>query len=188
MEIDKLKIEYLTRTLLGVIGEDIHREGLKETPERVARFWEEFINYDPGKIDVMFESAKTDQMVVLTGIRVYSLCEHHLLPFSCDVSIGYITGTEVVGLSKLARIAYKHAHRLQVQERLTAEIANSVMGISGVMDVAVITSGVHMCMQMRGIKSTGVMVVSEMRGKFRNPENPGPRDEFFRLCALAQGG
>lgn len=165
--------------LLMSIGEDDLREGLRDTPHRVARFYKEFIDYDPGKVDVTFSSIETDQMVVVKDIRVYSLCEHHLLPMTLDVHIGYITRDKVLGLSKLARIAHKHAHRLQIQERLTRDIADEVGQLANTEDVAVLIEGTHMCMQMRGIRSSGKMITSVMRGTFKN--RPACRTEFLQL-------
>lgn len=176
--LDEAKVETLIYELLDALGQPT-REGLMNTPQRVARFWKEFLDYDPGNIDVTFESTSVDQLVVLTGIRVYSLCEHHLLPITCDVSIGYISGPRVLGLSKLARIAHKHAHKLQLQERMTQEIADEVSATAGVLDVAVLIEGVHMCMVMRGIKTPGTMITSVMRGKFRDPGLA--RMEFLQL-------
>lgn len=168
-----------TRFLLDSIGEDKNREGLFNTPNRVARFYQEFIDYDPGSVDVTFSSIETDQMVVLKDIRTYSLCEHHMLPMILDTSIGYITRDKVLGLSKLARIAFKHSHRLQIQERLARDIADEVRKLANTEDVAVLIEGVHLCMQMRGIRSTGKMVTSVMRGTFK--ERPACRAEFLTL-------
>jgi GTP cyclohydrolase I len=176
--IDENKIAILIEELLVQLGQPC-REGLAETPQRVARFWKEFLEYDPGRIDVTFESTSVDQMIVVKGIRVYSLCEHHLLPITCDIDIGYISGPRVLGLSKLARIAHKHAHKLQLQERLTQEIANEVSATASTLDVAVVVTGVHMCMQMRGIKTPGKMITSEMRGRFKGPTHT--RAEFLQL-------
>lgn len=175
--IDQIRVACAIEELLNAL-EQPYREGLAETPQRVARFWEEFLDYDPGNIDVTFESTSVDQMIVVTGIRVYSLCEHHLLPITCDVSIGYISGPRVLGLSKLARIAHKYAHKLQLQERMTQEIADEVSATAGVLDVAVLIEGVHMCMTMRGIKTPGKMITSVMRGKFRTGQ---ARMEFLQL-------
>jgi GTP cyclohydrolase I len=172
------RIEAAIGMILETIGEDPQREGLLGTPRRVARFWEEFINYDPGNIDVTFESVQVDQMVAVSGIRVYSLCEHHLLPFYCDLSIGYITTNRVIGLSKLARIAHKHAHKLQLQERLVDEIAGELVSLVS-RDVAVIGKGLHMCMAMRGIKTPATMITSAMRGRFLT--KPSVRAEFMQL-------
>jgi GTP cyclohydrolase I len=176
--IDQHRVEVLIAELLDQLGQP-HREGLHDTPARVARFWKEFLEYDPGNIDVTFESTSIDQMIVVTGIRVYSLCEHHLLPITCDVSIAYLSGPRVLGLSKLARIAHKHAHKLQLQERMTQEIADEVSATADVPDVAVLVEGVHMCMVMRGIKTLGKMITSEMRGRFRDPGRA--RIEFLQL-------
>jgi GTP cyclohydrolase I len=165
--------------LLVFIGENPDRAGLEDTPRRFANYWREFINYEPGTIDTAFEVVTTDQMITVSGIRVWSLCEHHLLPFWCDVAIGYIATDKVLGLSKFARIAHKHAHRLQVQERLVDDIANEITALTGSNDVAVVGKGVHTCMVMRGIKTDGVMTSSVMRGIFR--ERPEARAEFMGL-------
>jgi GTP cyclohydrolase I len=165
--------------LLVFIGENPDRPGLEDTPRRFANYWREFINYEPGTIDTAFEVVTTDQMITVSGIRVWSLCEHHLLPFWCDVAIGYIATDKVLGLSKFARIAHKHAHRLQVQERLVDDIANEITALTGSDDVAVVSKGVHTCMVMRGFKTDGVMTSSVMRGIFR--ERPEARAEFMGL-------
>lgn len=179
MTTDWGRIAAAVREILEAIGEDPNREGLVHTPRRVGKFYEEFINYRPGKLDVTFESTSVDQMVIVTGVRVYSMCEHHLLPIICDVSIGYITGDRVPGLSKLARIAHMCAHRLQIQERMTCEIADEVVHVAQTEDVAVLVKGRHLCMEMRGIKTNGTMITSEMRGKFRS--KPAVRSEFLQL-------
>jgi GTP cyclohydrolase I len=172
------RIQAAIDLLLKSIGEDPTREGLVDTPARVASFWKEFIDYDPGNIDVTFESVQVDQMVAVTGIRVWSLCEHHLLPFWCDLSIGYLTTGSVIGLSKMARIAHKHAHKLQIQERMVDQIAKELQELVSD-DVAVIGKGFHMCMAMRGIKTPATMVTSAMRGRFLT--KPEVRAEFMEL-------
>lgn len=172
------RIADLYRQLLLLIGEDPDREGLKETPFRVARFWQEFIDYDPGNHETVFESVKVDQMVVVSGMRVYSLCEHHLLPFWCDIAIGYIADNKVIGLSKLGRIAKKHAHKLQVQERLVEQIAADVIKIVGTENVAVLAQGEHSCMTMRGVQMPAIMTSSSINGSFMKPE---VRAEFMSL-------
>jgi len=179
MTISKPRIRLAIQEILEAIGEDPLREGLVGTPDRVANFWEEFIDYRPGNIDVTFESTSVDQMIVVTGMRVYSLCEHHLLPMTLDISIGYLTSERVLGLSKLARIAHMCAHKLQIQERMTREIADEVVRVAQTEHVAVLVEGVHMCMLMRGIKTPGRMITSEMRGKFRSV--PAVRAEFLHL-------
>lgn len=170
------------RELLQAIGEDPERPGVKDTPRRFADWWREFIEYQPGSLDTCFESVTTDQMVTVSGMRVWSLCEHHLLPFWCDVSIGYIAGEQVLGLSKFARIAHKYAHQLQLQERLCHQIADEVTQIVGTQDVAVLASGRHLCMEMRGIRTPGTMTSSIMRGLFRKDSNA--RMEFLRLVEV----
>lgn len=179
MTVDRNGVNRAIQLLLMSIGEDDLREGLRDTATRVARFWTEFIDYDPGKVDVTFSSIETDQMVVVKDIRIYSLCEHHLLPMILDVSIGYITRDKVLGLSKLARIAHKHAHRLQIQERLTRDIADEVRQLANTEDVAVVIEGTHLCMQMRGIRSSGTMITSTLLGTFK--DKPACRAEFLRI-------
>jgi GTP cyclohydrolase I len=173
------EIERSAYQLLVAIGEDPQREGLKDTPARYARWWREFIEYKSGSLGTCFEAVTTDQMVVVSGMRVWSLCEHHLLPFWCDVSIGYITGDKVLGLSKFARIAHKFAHRLQIQERLTHQIADKVETLVGSKDVAVLATGEHLCMTMRGIQTPALMTSSVMRGTFLH--GPQARAEFLSL-------
>ena len=167
----------LARRLLKEIGEDPDRDGLKETPARFARWWREFTNYSPGTISTVFETASTGQLVVVSGIDVWSLCEHHLLPFSCSLTVAYRTTDKLLGLSKFARIAHKHAHRLQVQERLVADIAREIYEITGSPDVAVIGTGEHLCMTMRGIKTPATMTSSAMNGAFG--EDGSLRSQLF---------
>jgi len=167
----------LCRQLLLAIGEDPDRPGLADTPARWARWWFEFMDYEDENLDTTFESIVADQMVVVKGIRVWSLCEHHLLPFYCDVSIGYVAKESVLGLSKFARIAHHHAHKLQLQERLVHDIAGTVADLTKTKDVAVIAHGEHLCMTMRGIRSPATMISSAMHGAFRS--NPALRAEFM---------
>lgn len=178
--VDYERLLTIGRDLLVAIGEDPDREGLVDTPRRFAAWWREFIEYDPGTVDTTFEAVSTDQMVIVSGLRVWSLCEHHLLPFWCDVSIGYITGDRVLGLSKFARIAHQVAHRPQLQERIVQEIADEVERLVQSRGVAVIASGQHLCMTMRGIKTDGRMKTSVMRGVFR--EDSDARREFLSLA------
>lgn len=177
MDIDR--IAGLIRALLIELGETPEREGLQDTPARVARFYQEFFNYDPGNTDTTFEAVQTDQLVIVKGIKVWSLCEHHLLPFYSVISIGYLCGNKVLGLSKFARIAQQFAHKLQLQERLVDEIAREIQEITGSPHVAVMARGEHLCMQMRGIRSDGQMITSVMLGEFR--ESASLRAEFLSL-------
>ncbi len=181
-----LPIEWLCTELLKSIGENPNRQGLQGTPKRWARWWTEFIEYDPGHTDVSFQSIVTDQMVVVTGVRVWSLCEHHLLPFWCDISMAYITRSKVLGLSKFARIAHRFAHQLQIQERLVHQVADRIAEVTESKDVAVVGNGVHLCMLMRGIKTEGKMITSVMRGAFF--DNVTTRQEFLRIIELGQMG
>jgi GTP cyclohydrolase I len=135
--------------------------------------------FQPGRTETAFESLATDQMVVVSGIRVWSLCEHHLLPFWCEIAIGYVATDRVLGLSKFARIAHQCAHRLQVQERLTHEIADAIQQVTGAADVAVLGRGEHLCMTMRGIRTPALMTSSVMRGAFLT--TPAARAEFLQL-------
>ena len=179
-------LEELGHRLLYLIGEDPDREGLRETPRRWAKWWMDFIQYEPGKIETTFEAVSLNQVVVVSGIRVWSLCEHHLLPFWCDVSVGYLTKEKVLGLSKVARIAHQYAHRLQIQERLTNQIADTIEQITESPDVAVLARGEHLCMTMRGIKTPSIMASSVMRGIFR--DSPSARQEFLELTRQTQQG
>lgn len=182
-KVDYPKLLELGRELLIAIGEDPDREGLLDTPRRWADWWREFIEYDPGTTDTVFSSVSTNQMVCVSGLRVFSLCEHHLLPMWCDVAIGYIPTDRILGLSKFARIAQKFAHQLQVQERLGEQIANEVARLTSTEDIAVVLKGEHLCMSSRGIRTPGVMTTSVMRGIFRAEYDT--RMEFLRLIQTA---
>ena len=177
-KIDYDKVKSLVTELLTALGEDPSREGLAETPRRIASFWKEFIEYNPGKLDTTFGAVRHNQMVAVTGIKVWSMCEHHMLPFWCDVSIAYIADDRVLGLSKFARIAHKHAHKLTLQEQLVSDIANELKEILGTEDVAVMAKGEHLCMTMRGIKTPHRMISSALSGQFHKAEQ---RAEFFKL-------
>lgn len=178
--VDIEALKRIARELLVAIGENPDREGIADTPRRWANWWKEFIEYDPGKVETVFESVQSDQMIVVSGIRVYSLCEHHLLPFYCDVVVGYISDDKILGLSKFARIAQKHAHRLQVQERLTRGIAREVSQLAQTPSVAVLSKGEHLCTLMRGVRQGSVMTSSYLGGSFR--DDPKVRAEFFSIA------
>ncbi|MEV7975579.1 GTP cyclohydrolase I [Streptomyces sp. NPDC086519] len=170
-------LERIARELLLELGEDPQREGLLGTPARWARWWREFTEYEPGTLETVFESASSETVAV-SGIDVWSLCEHHLLPFSCRVTIGYRPQGQVLGLSKFARIVHQHAHRLQLQERLTSDIADAVAKLTASADVAVLCRGEHLCMAMRGIRSPATMTTVAWRGAF---DDPAVRAEFLTL-------
>ena len=167
------------RRLLKEIGEDPERDGLRDTPARFARWWREFTDYDPGTISTLFETSSTSQMVTVSDIEVWSLCEHHLLPFRCSVTISYRPTASLLGLSKFARIAHHHAHRLQVQERLVNDIAQDIATTTGSPDVAVIARGEHLCMTMRGIKTSANMTSTAYLGAYDT--DPAIRAELHAL-------
>ena len=145
--------------------------GTKETPARVAKAWSEMLSGyadDPEKILAKNFSGPSDEIVVLRGIEFFSTCEHHLLPFHGRISVAYLPGRRVVGISKLARLVDCFARRLQMQERLTRHIAESLMRCAGARGAAVISEGVHLCMCARGVRKTGAtMVTSSLLGVFR---------------------
>jgi len=176
--VDHARVKKLVTELLEALGEDPKREGLVETPRRIANFWRDFIEYEPGKLDTTFSAVTHNQMVCVTGMRVWSMCEHHMLPFWCDISIGYIASDKVLGLSKFARIAHKHAHKLTLQEQLVSDISDELVAILGTEDVAVLAKGEHLCMTMRGIRTPHRMISSALNGQFHNVEQ---RTEFLRL-------
>jgi GTP cyclohydrolase I len=177
--VDFNKLQRIAHDLLVALGEDPERDGLKDTPRRWAKMWREFVEFDPGNIETSFETQSVDQLIVVSGIRVWSLCEHHLLPFYVDISIGYIPRERILGLSKFARVCQLYAHKLQVQERLVEQIANEIDSLTNSGDIAVLGRGEHLCMTMRGAKATGLMTTSVMHGKFRS--EPSLRQEFLEL-------
>lgn len=174
----------LVRKMLVQIGEDPNREGLRKTPERfekALRFLTNGYRQDPEKIlnGAMF-SVCYDEMVVVKDIEVYSLCEHHLLPFFGKCHVAYLPNKKVVGLSKLARLVNMYARRLQIQERLTSQIAQAINEELSPQGVGVIIEARHLCMVMRGVEKQNSMAVSSaMLGAFR--ESKQTRDEFLAL-------
>ncbi len=177
-------MEQQFKTILEAIGEDPSREGLKDTPARAAKSFSFLTNGYQQSIDeivndAIFE-ADSDQMVIVKNIELYSLCEHHLLPFIGKCHVAYLPNKKVVGLSKVGRIVDVFARRLQIQERLTHEIATCIQNITDSRGVAVIVECKHLCMMMRGVeKQNSSMTTSTMLGEFRN--NPGSRTEFLTL-------
>lgn len=171
------------RTLIRWVGQDPDSEGLDETPERVLKALAEMTQgYKDKPEKILSKTFKQpyDELVLLRGVPFTSLCEHHLLPFIGTVDIGYIPG-KVVGLSKLARLVECFANRLQIQERMTTEIADSLMLFLQAQGAAVVVKARHSCMGCRGVKKpTAVMVTSSCLGVFR--DNPAARAEFFSLC------
>lgn len=183
-QVDVKALEEVGLALLLALGEDPERVGVRDTPKRFARAWQEFIEFDAGNTATAFEHISGNQMVVVSGMRVYSFCEHHLLPFWCDLAIGYIASHKVLGLSKFARIAHLHAHKLQIQERLVEEIGLDVLSATGAKDVAVFAKGEHSCMVTRGIRTAGLMSSSFLRGKFKRDAKA--REEFMMIAGVGR--
>ena len=181
------KIENLTKQLIEEIGEDPSREGLLKTPSRVSKAWSFFsggYNQDLDKIinNAVFNEDATD-MVVVRDVEFFSLCEHHLIPFFGRAHVAYLPNGKVIGLSKIPRIIDMFSRRLQVQERLTRQIAETVKEILDPIGVAVIMEGQHMCMQMRGVeKQNSLTTTSSILGKFR--ESDRTRAEFLSIIGL----
>jgi GTP cyclohydrolase I len=181
----RAEAEAAVRVLLRWAGDDPDREGLKATPNRVVRSYEEFFEgYDQDPEEILnrtFEEiAGYDDMVVLRGIRFESYCEHHMVPIIGIAHIGYLPNNRVVGISKLARVLEIFSKRLQIQEKMTAEIANTIDRALKPQGVAVVIEGEHQCMTTRGVHRPGVnMVTSQMMGVFR--DNEATRKEFLSI-------
>lgn len=174
------------KNILTLIGEDPEREGLLDTPKRVLKSYKEIFggyHIDPkGVLGTTFDAEKYDNMVICKDIELFSTCEHHMIPFFGKVHIGYIPGERVVGLSKLARLADVYARRLQIQERLTKEIADTLEEVLKPKGVMVVLEAKHMCMCARGVgKQHSSMVTSHLTGVFKENE---VRSEFLRLIGL----
>jgi GTP cyclohydrolase I len=180
--VDATAIQDSVIQILRAIGENPERDGLKRTPERVARMYAELLSgyhVDPIAVvnDAIFE-VKYDEMVIVRDVEFYSLCEHHLLPFMGRVHVAYIPDGKVLGLSKIPRIVDLFARRLQVQERMTRQIADLIRDLLHPQGVAVVVEGLHLCMMMRGVqKHNARMTTSAMHGAFR--ANLATRQEFL---------
>lgn len=181
--VDHKKVEQAIRLLLEGIGEDPDREGLVETPDRIARMYEEIcggMNEDAAEHLKKTFTAENNEMVVEKDITFYSMCEHHMLPFYGKVHIAYIPDGKVVGLSKLARTVEVFARRLQLQEQLTGQIADALMEHMQAKGAIVMIEAEHMCMTMRGIKKPGSQTVTlARRGVFETA--PALEERFFRM-------
>lgn len=178
------QFEKSVENILELVGEDPKREGLEKTPKRVRKAYEYMCGgytMDPAKIlnDAMFDS-KSSEMVVVRGVEFYSLCEHHMLPFFGECSVAYIPDKKVVGLSKIPRMIDVFARRLQIQERMTEQIADAIMETVKPKGVAVMTKARHMCMEMRGVeKYNSTTSTSALRGIFLKEQKT--REEFFNI-------
>ena len=184
-------LENLYRQLLIQIGEDPEREGLKDTPNRAANALNYLTRGYHQKLDQVVSGAlfksETNDMVIVRDIEMYSLCEHHLLPFFGKCHIGYIPAGRVLGLSKLARVVDMHSRRLQIQESLTHHIAQDILEVTQADGVGVIIEAFHMCMMMRGVeKQSSAMKTSAMFGNFRTSH--ATRSEFLSLLNINSQG
>jgi GTP cyclohydrolase I len=190
-EPDTVPIAAEVRRILEAIGEDPDRQGLRRTPARVqdaleflTRGYRETLAHAVG--DGVFEEAH-ESMVLVRDIEIYSLCEHHMLPFYGRAHVAYVPDGRILGLSKLPRIVDMFARRLQVQERLTDQVADAVMEVLGPRGVGVVVEAAHLCMMMRGVeKQNSKTVTSALRGIFR--DDPKTRDEFLRLAHAGSYG
>jgi GTP cyclohydrolase I len=180
----KVNMQEHFKKIIAALGEDPNREGLRDTPKRAATAMEFLTQGYKQSVETIVNGAlfnsDNDEMVVVKNIELYSLCEHHLLPFIGKCHVAYMPKGKILGLSKIARIVDLHARRLQVQENLTKEIANTIADVTGAKGVAVIIEAQHLCMMMRGVeKQNSIMSTSVMLGLFR--EDHRTRAEFLSL-------
>jgi len=188
---EQQELEQAIRRQLELIGEDPQREGLRRTPVRVAeayKFLTQGYDEDPKRVlnDALFEST-SDEMVIVKDIDFYSLCEHHMLPFFGKCHVAYLPTTKIVGLSKIPRLVDIYARRLQVQERMTQEIASTLMELIKAEGVGVVVEAQHLCMMMRGVeKQNSFAITSAMLGSFR--DDPRTRLEFLELIRHRRTG
>jgi len=180
-------VEKLIENMLEALGEDPQRQGLRKTPARVAETWKFLTKgYSENLEDILKDAlfdVQYDEMVIIRNIEVYSLCEHHLLPFFGKCHVGYLPTSKVIGLSKVIRLVELFARRLQVQERLTQEIAHTIQEQVNPQGVGVIIEAQHLCMMMRGVEQQNVKVTtSTLLGKFRQDQRS--RMEFLNLVRI----
>ena len=174
---DKNRVEKLVRELIIEIGEDPTREGLRDTPARIAKAYKEiFEGYDSNS-ELSVQFSEDSEVVVAKDIQFYSMCEHHMLPFFGKIQIAYATNGRVFGISKLVRLVEKYSKRLQIQERLTKNIADELYS-HGVKGVAVMAEAEHLCMKMRGVKNDARVSSSAFRGIY---ENQNQKEEIVRV-------
>lgn len=182
--VDKDNLQKITFNLLKEIGEDPEREGLLKTPERVSRAWEFLAHgYDMTLEDVVGDAIfneSSNGMVIVRDIDFFSMCEHHMLPFFGVAHVAYIPNGKVIGLSKIPRIVEMYSRRLQLQERITQQVADAIQTAVNPQGVAVVLEGQHMCMQMRGVeKKNSYTTTSSVLGEFH--DDPETRAEFFSM-------
>lgn len=184
MESSPVTLEKHYTAILGQLGEDVNREGLLDTPKRAAKAMQYLCKGYQQTLEEVTNgalfSSDNSEMVLVKNIELYSLCEHHMLPFIGKAHVAYLPNGKVLGLSKVARIVDMYARRLQIQENLTREIAEAMQQVTGASGVAVVIEAQHMCMMMRGVeKQNSSMVTSVMLGQFR--DNAATRSEFLGL-------
>ncbi len=172
--------------IISNIGEDINRDGLLKTPERAAKAFEFLTQGYEQDLETVLNGAvfesDNDEMVIVKDIELYSLCEHHLLPFVGKVHVAYLPQGKVIGLSKIARITDMYARRLQIQENMTKQIAEAIQKVTGASGVGVVVEAQHFCMMMRGVQKQNSWTISSMMlGTFR--DNPQTRNEFLNLIS-----
>ena len=188
--VNEEKVKEAVKLLLEGIGEDPEREGLKDTPDRIARMYTELMaGYDDDPSNHLSRTfqAENNEMVLEKDIVFYSMCEHHMMPFFGKAHIAYIPNGKVVGLSKLARCVETYARRLQIQEKMTAQIADALMEELNPLGVMIVVEAEHLCMTARGVKKPGSKTTTVVtRGAFR--EDEGLRDLFFKLLAHSVSG
>jgi len=177
-------MEGIYKELLKAIGEDLGRDGLKATPKRAAKAFQFLTRGYTQDIDAVINNAifesDNDEMIIVKDIELYSMCEHHLLPFFGKCHVGYIPDGKVIGLSKVARIVDMFARRLQIQENLTKQVADTLLKATGAKGVAVVIEAKHLCMMMRGVeKQNSIMTTSCMLGVFRSQNST--RSDFLSL-------
>ena len=187
MNDSKLNIEQNVKEILNLIGEDPDREGLLKTPHRVSKMYSEVLSgYDQDLEDLVNNAifdVDCDEMVTVKNIEFFSMCEHHMLPFFGKAHVAYLPNKKVIGLSKIPRIVDMFSQRLQVQERMTSQIADALNLSIDPLGVAVVVEGQHMCSMMRGVKKgQASMITSAMLGNFKN--DPKTRNEFLSLLKL----
>jgi len=182
-------MEKLYKQIISDIGEDVDRQGLLDTPKRAAKAMSFLTSGYQKSLDSIVNGAifdsDADDMVIVKNIELYSMCEHHLLPFIGQCHVAYLPNGKVLGLSKVARIVDMYARRLQIQEQLTTQIADSILKVTGAKGVAVVVEAKHLCMMMRGVeKQNSQMTTSSMLGQFR--KNSETRAEFLSLLKMGK--